>query len=478
VRLGLPGTPPPNRTFEPGLRRSRTPALGSAATPAAVAVLVLLTVGCAASRTPPAAAPDAGDDGSDAGPPPDAGGPAVDAEALVDAIDRFERATRALVCSRSAQCDPRYLCAGGRMRTRGVSASQVAAARAGRLRFDEAAAGACVSALLARRCGDPYPAPCLVGDGGMPQAPITGTQGADAPCREDLECAAAFYCDRSTCEGRCRSKPGVGELCGAFGTDCQPGTFCDWHGDPDAPGRPPTCAPRRGEGEACGDGWMCRRGLSCIDGSCADLPPAAGPDGACERSQDCRAGLACEGGRCHPRPAPAEELRCAGDPDCEPGERCEEAVVGTGIRLCVAVETFNERGEACDNSGDCLYYTHACIDGVCVPRGRPGEACGSLGDPPCELNVPCLEGRCGLPVGEACEPSCPWCGGVCAGWCRPAPPAEPTPDGAGGLCAPPLTEGELCGIERGFGACGEGLECRRGVTVREYRCRPACADPR
>jgi len=448
--------------------------------PGAWATLLALSwgiaiAGCSASRSRLEPEDTGGE--TDAGPmtpdpPPD--DPDPDPDALTDAIDRFERATRAATCSRAAQCDPRYLCPGGRMTTRGISAAQVAAARDGRLRFDGDVATECVADLLHRRCDDPYPTACRVRTVGatiLPE-PVMGTQGRDEPCRDDLECVPDLYCDRSSCDGRCRPRPDVGERCGTFGGDCRPGTFCDWRGAMTEAGSAPACAPLGAVGASCSSGRECEAELGCVDGVCAATPTPIGPGGSCGRSRECEPGLACQGGTCIPQTAPAEELRCGGDDDCRATEVCQESVVGSGIRICVAVETWNDAGEACEDSGDCLYLSQACIDGVCRPRGRPGETCGSPDDPPCELGAPCREGRCGLPVGEACNPYCPWCGAACVGWCRPEPSAG---DGSG-LCAPPLAEGEPCGAERGFGACDIGLECRRGATVNDYRCRRGCAE--
>jgi hypothetical protein len=257
--------------------------------------------------------------------------------------------------------------------------------RAGRLRFDSAAAECALA--VSSTCPDRF-ATCsqLFAPA---HSPTEGT-----PCRHSFECGSAMWCERassSICDfGACAPRVADGDACGdalpcevgafcidgrcerltAFGT-ARLGERCGWNVEamgltltrcvesgcrPEAPGiSPGICVRLAGLGEDCSTD-LCATGLSCDEGRCADTLTRDGS--AC--GEEDRAwcawgafGLACQAGTCVRNP------RLRGDP-CSDWVRCVEGV-------CVPDAMWNRRCEAsleASVGAECRVHED-CVDGLC-----------------------------------------------------------------------------------------------------------------
>lgn len=237
-----------------------------------------------------------------------------------------------------------------------------ASVKAGKTRYDGAAAARCLDS-LANLCSM---------DGGGQADPacdqaFKGTQPVGAACLSAVECMSGL-CDTSECDGSvaccrgtCGSVVAIGGDCSASGAVCVTGAYCKT-----APA-PSVCAPivAADEGQACAGG-SCKAGLFCVDQVCTRL---LAPGEACDPSQF----------------------------DCNPFRGfCDSAT-----NLCTAHRAV---GQSCNGSNDCVEYaecTDVAGEGVCVARARLGEACL---DKLCLVGFVCQEGVCALP---APEPVCP-----------------------------------------------------------------------
>lgn len=254
---------------------------------------------------------------------------------------------------------------------------------AGRLRYDGAAARACLTGLEARACFSTATVPAC-------ERIFTGLQQLGAECFSGPECVAGAWCDRtSTCPGRCTALVPPG------------GLARDLIG----------CAPGNAAVDQRDGGWLCRApvssgarcrqpgenvfGTSCLSSTESCSLPADGGAGFCEPwrttlqprggtcggGQFCQRGLAC-------RFVPGETTgRCQ---DLIPlGQSCQldfngcalGATCGTDER-CVPEPRV---GEACTST--CARGAR-CVNAVCVAEGGVGGAC------PCEFGLRCVDGRC------------------------------------------------------------------------------------
>lgn len=304
-------------------------------------------------------------------------------------------------------------------------------------------------------------------------------------CADALCAGGEGVCSRE--DGRCRVRPGRGELCDLV---CAEGLVC-------ASGR---CREAGDVGASCASDAECSGSLACASGRCRVLVPL---DGACSESDECALGLRCEEGSCRSADAVLceDDVPCAGLERCGPetyegwcrareplGALCEtsdacldarcdfdvgrcvrrssvdepcggatDCVEGLTCSLSATCEVPGEIGQPCVDSFEGLGCAAGlgCFSGVCGPLGRDGELCDDLGR--CVESFVCraVDGaqRCGLPreIGEPCESSDD-CG-------------EARCDFLGtGACAPPLPEGAPCFSEKD---CGGAQVCF------ENRCAPA-----
>lgn len=185
----------------------------------------------------------------------------------------------------------------------------------------------------------------------------------------------------------------------------------------------------------------------------------------CESTDDCLPGLLCWRGGCTARHQVLEGRRC-GESDhaewppldayCALGLTCDIEALE-----CREIGAGGD-GDPCEEVADCG-ARHACAHGVCRPYGMQGAACDAARV--CEIGLRCSRSRlvCEVPgsltVGEACETDESCAAGLFC-WDCPNDPNVPE-----GLCATPQCE-PVRGEGQGClaGACGPGLECRRGPT--------------
>jgi len=111
------------------------------------------------------------------------------------------------------------------------------ALEAGRVRFDQGRANACVAAWESLSCAE-YAA--AGGSGGaICDTPLVPQQGPGDPCNQGYECTTGF-CEGGSMmtEGACGPLPGQGEECSSL---CAEGYYCDFG----------TCEPILTDGQAC-----------------------------------------------------------------------------------------------------------------------------------------------------------------------------------------------------------------------------------
>lgn len=171
-------------------------------------------------------------------------------------------------------------------------------------------------------------------------------------------------------------------------------------------------------------------------------------DGACAQLWT---GLTPAGGACAPG---VESLVCAEGTTCV-----------LGLDLCGSCEATVATGATCGDGLRCQ-AADSCLDGVCVARGRPGDACDVV---PCALGARCVDNLCQVPdiagLGDTCDAFHPCAyasvctGGTCnaVAWLGQSCDTT-TPCGSGwcdaGTCAALFDDGVSC--ERGD-QCVSGL---------------------
>jgi hypothetical protein len=296
-----------------------------------------------------------------------------------------------------------------------------AAVRAGRSRFDRAAAEECLQALRAVSCADFFvrvvPLRPLEFDimdcyGLTAADPIAGNAAAGSTCYESWDCDGG-YCNNLACPGQCVAFGAEGESCSVRGDSATPaqtcarGLWCD----------------QLYEGE-----WVER---------CEALSlPSAGEFCAV----GCEYGLACENYVCGSATTTAG---CDFSSDCPPGYVCRDALSGA----CAARVS---EGESCvDPTTACDEGLHCDETGICVHDSHIGEACGWTEE---TGYTQCLEGYCALD----CESSTSY-EGVCRRFSQ-----------IGESCGEVLVAGRYCSI----GVCEPRLSCNDA-----QRCEARCSEP-
>ncbi len=149
---------------------------------------------------------------------------------------------------------------------------------------------------------------------------------------------------------------------------------------------------------------------------------------------------------------------------CAPGTTCI-----LGLDFCGTCEAAAPRGGACEPGGARCGTEDACVDGKCVARALPGQACDET--KPCITGASCTEGTCAsatiVDEGAACDAKnrCAYRSYCEAGKCvRASLLGEPCTSTR--ACASGRCEGGECVALRAEGeACGAANECTSAQCV-------------
>lgn len=247
--------------------------------------------------------------------------------------------------------------------------------KAGRVRYDAAAAFECVAGIRTGGAGcyfyDPAPPSPLIC-----QSVFVGTIADEAACTVDAECRSGTCCGSDECcVGHCVTfPPSRTVLEGAACTSetdteqlvCAEGTVCKL-----TPGGPHkfTCVPRVGVGQSC-DEAPCERNLFCLPGATGAV--------------------------------------CVKYPD--EGQPCSDA-----LSICASRTNYCDKktltcvprgpvGTPCETDSTCARTAYCDIDGTltCQPRRGPGEACSRT--PMCSPYLDCEGDVCTkLPPRPICD---------------------------------------------------------------------------
>jgi hypothetical protein len=357
-----------------------------------IALAAMMSHGCAGPATPGAdagtstgkdaaekdpAGPDAAaPEGPDAGPDASAG---RDASARVDAgpkvyppvpATEFCKKLAAATCDRNLRCriaDPslKASCEKTALAACGEKVV-VAALSAGRITFDDKAAGDCVGLTTDRAChADAAPEACA--------KVISGKGAAGDPCYRDFECGAGGFCYRveSQCPYKCAAYvTTVGEKCSSGDKRCEPKTLhCDYN-------KQITCQEKGGEGGQCFWSGDCKDGFSCQNQLCTAEPKKA------KQGEGCGA--------------------VSGYPQCETGLFCRG--IDSGKTGCLTTGKPCAAADACC-SGLCL--AGKCASGSCQPKIAEGGVCSGYGQ--CLTPLYCNSGysvgtcRAKRAIGDRCD---------------------------------------------------------------------------
>jgi hypothetical protein len=321
----------------------------------------------------------------------------------------------------------------------------------GRLVFDAAAAGACLSKTEQQSCYD-FRREWALGTNCLEDPQIAGAIQTGGYCAREEECVSpgdtCVYRGNACPASACLARAHAGESCADRW--CVEGTRCSLEVDPIcvAAAAPPT------EGQAC-DPLGCAAGLFCSNGRTC-RPYAERID--CRANGDCPFLEVCllengvTSGICGPGRGAGEVCRLgpANEQDCSPTTDCRPR--SDGVPVCTDV--WVKAGELCRNTGSkggivciegfCDIRNATTQEGVCVPLLGPGEMC-FLNN--CAAGLDCTTNGCQPVVARCSSSSCP-AGLYCAnnGQCAPVTPP-------GGQCVP---NGDACGPGS---ACIDGI-CR------------------
>lgn len=213
----------------------------------------------------------------------------------------------------------------------------------GRVTYDEAGARKCVEAIRNQNCDNQISTRKALADACATM--FVGTVPEGESCLYDTECASGGVCNTSMCMGNgacclgvCEKKPDLVPLNGDCTMNaCIDSAYCD------ASAMPPTCQPRKDNGDACDAQGQCKEGQRCdVNGSV----------------QTCYL-LSKRGGACNPALDAGACIRY--DDYCHPMDR-----------KCVSLPGD---GEPCTEKGECLGYTYCDDTKVCRKRPVEGGAC-------------------------------------------------------------------------------------------------------
>jgi uncharacterized repeat protein (TIGR01451 family) len=305
---------------------------------------------------------------------------------------------------------------------------------------------ACAYPAAAVSCRDPS---CAGGTAVL----AAGCDGAGSCPAQQTQSCIPYTCGATACLGNCGRD-----------ADCVAGDWC-------AGG---VCAPRLGDGVACGAAGQCASG-NCVDGVCCDQAcdgqcqacDVPGSAGACVAvsgdPHGARAACSTDGSACGGSCDGAHGLSCA-----YPAAQCRGASCGAGVATlaascdgaghCPVQQTQPCAPYICGAAacrGDCVVDTDCsggnfCAAGVCAPVLAAGAACGGANQ--CGSGF-CVDGVC---CDQACNGQCQACdvpgsAGACAA-------VAGAPHGARQAC---LSDGSFCG-----GVCdgSNGASCAYPAT--------------
>jgi len=242
----------------------------------------------------------------------------------------------------------------------------VAAAQAGKARYDGAAARGCLDAVKGLACGPGLNAPALLS--GACGSVFTGTLADGDRCISDLQCGTHSYCavaDNTSCDGTCTPAT---PACNSD-RQCASGQACDQAMPTStslgtcAPAVPPGAA-----GQPCGTSGRCQTGLVCAAGTCVALAQAGAPCAGGNPFQACAAGLVCATSQTCMAPAMK-------------GETCQDRLQCGGMFSSIICDDTSQTcvdwaaGGPC--SGDGCPYTAFCdkTSFICKPDLPAGSSC-------------------------------------------------------------------------------------------------------
>lgn len=184
-------------------------------------------------------------------------------------------------------------------------------------------------------------------------APTSGTLANGAACGDHNQCQSS-YCKSSNGQcGTCASRLTLGESCAGAADGCEKGLVCDG-----------TCQTPVTLGGLCTSSAQCAPGLRCTAMNACEKPPSKLGD-TCDAINvgcDFTAGLWCDAG----------SSKCVAVNVAQAGESC--AIAAGSFTACAA-------GGLCSNQ-------------ICVAPVADGTACDGTGNPPCQTDAACIDGKC------------------------------------------------------------------------------------
>ena len=355
-------------------------------------------------------------------------------------LDKLAEAFAAAICSLVTKCDSLQdfpfatkegclsMMSGSGM---GDMGDIIAAAKAGKVKYDPAKAGQCLAS---------YAADCAAfGNDGEPEAckgVFTGTVATGSACTLSEMCVSQ-HCQGNTqsCPGKCAVKGAGGEKCGPD-LECADGAVC-------VADKCAVAAPVK-LGAACDQGQECEKGHYCHQAEEGKAVCAAqsAVDGKCFGSDACQDGLTCKAGA-----DPKQPGVCA--PKGKANEPC----------LASSSASPDPGKNPCAKGLVCVQESAAA--GSCLPLAKVGEPC--VGTAQCGgLDVVCQGATtktCNLLPGKggACKPADPTKGVFFT--CLPPYYCDKT------VCADPPGVGKPCAQFSLGSECADGLICANSGEV-------------
>jgi hypothetical protein len=223
----------------------------------------------------------------------------------------------------------------------------------GRLTYDAAAAGNCLSQLMTIFAGVPCGASTNVGQMMLTCSRVTtGHQMVGQGCASDADCADGLTCvgyivgdptkGLPGSDGACRMPPAAGAACGAGRTDAGVSLSLDFGSSSSLFGTHPQCV----------------TGYYCQDSKCVVQAQAGGQ---CVEDKQCVTGLTCHLQVCGMAGPAAAGAACKGTSDCMSGLYCN-----TMTGKCTTKETAGQ---------PCVGFGGQCLGRCSVPDGGSAGTC-------------------------------------------------------------------------------------------------------
>ena len=216
-----------------------------------------------------------------------------------------------------------------------------AALRRGAVRIEASALERCAKSAERHFAGCAWVRPTAVRPPAECRSLVRGRLAAGSACESSLECEPGLHCRGVAPErsGRCAPPAAAGARC-AVPADRLAAVLGGPAGDhPECDGIciRGRCVARSEEGDACASSALCRPGLRCVDGRCANRPaPRIGEP--CPERSVCADGAYCRGGTCIALgeagasctlPFECASLACRKEPGARSG-RCGDRCGSTG----------------------------------------------------------------------------------------------------------------------------------------------------